>query len=1512
MAFSDMTLACTRLWTSNCMMAKRKKGMSFMIQRSPAQETNNFSVVGVGALGSRAALEQFFAQIPEESGMAFVVLYENKATLSSLQALTTLPVTEVTQATTLEPNHIYLIPAHKQLAVVEDELRLLESSGKYKGLDDFFRGLAEGFENRLVAVLLSTLGADGLLGLRHVKEHWGITLAQDAALPRNVIDIVLAAAEMPKKLLSLRQMSGRLSPLRQEIALLETAPVSEATEKVALPPSEVASEALKDILTLLKENTGHDFQNYKQPTLLRRIARRLQVHELSDMAGYLGFLRRRPEEVQGLLNDLLISVTDFFRDEEAFETLGRNVLPRLFANKTSADTVRIWCCGCATGEEAYSLAMLFSEYTSKRSNVPKFQIFASDISEQVIRTAREGHYDLKSLAGVSPERLERFFVKDAGGYRVKKELRDTVLFTLHNVLRDPPFSRLELISCRNLLIYLNRETQEKVLKLFQFALRPGSYLFLGSSESTESAPGLFTTLDKQHRLYQSRATSVSHGALSVMPLSGRWEVKTPDLPLRPREQRVSYGELHYKLLEAFAPPSVLVNEEDSIVHLSEHAGQFLHLSGGEPSRQLFQVVHPGLKLELQRALFEAKKGSGVGVSRHIPFKLAGKDIFVTITVRLVTLLESSSGFYLVTFKEEPLETSGQAVSKEPTRDTLVEWLEEELQTSREQLRMTIEQYESSAEELRASNEEFQALNEELRAASEELETSKEELQSVNEELLTMIDDLKRTEEALRASREELEKQTRLYDTTLSTIHDYVYNFDREGRFLYANQVLLDLWGLSKEQAFGKTMADLNYPKEVERTLLEAVREVFATGKTVTNETFYTAPNGRSGYFENILSPFFASDGSTEFVSGSSRDITERKSAEAALRESEARFHNMADYAPVMVWVTDADGTCTYLSQSWYDFTGQTPETGLGFGWLNATHPDDRAESARIFLEANNKRESFRLEYRLRHKDGSYHWAIDSARPRFSDDGTFLGYIGSVLDIDERKQTEEALRAQHELTTTIANNATQAIFMMNAAGYCTFMNPAAETMLGFSFEEIRRRPLHDMIHHHHPDGRPYPMHECPIDRALPENFDIREHEDTFIRKNGEFFPVLVAASPIFRDGKPVSTVIEVRDITERKRWEETLRASEQALREADRRKDDFLAVLGHELRNPLAPIRMGVEIMKRSNDLATIQEARDIIERQTEQLTHLLDDLLDVSRISRGAISLHKERVDLAETVRLALESSQTLFEERNHQLTLLLPPTPIYLEADKTRLTQIILNLLTNAAKYTNPGGSITLRAELKEHEVMVAVQDNGIGIPPQLQPKVFDMFTRLERKESYQQQGLGIGLSLVKQLSELHGGKVEVFSEGEGRGSTFMLHLPVAVSAPADGKTGSQPSSQAPLSRRILVVDDYAANLKMIARMLRLMGHQVVTAERAEEALLRLEEFSPEVILLDLNLPGMNGYELAQCIRSNPAHNSKKLFALTGYGQPSDVEKTKQAGFDDHLVKPVELEKLEALLARV
>ena len=736
-------------------------------------------VVGIGAsAGGVKALSEFFDRLPADSGMAFVVILhlspQHKSNLAEvLQVRTKMPVSQVTEAVRVEANHVYVIPPISHLILTDGWIRLTEpeeSRGRRVPIDLFFRSLAEAWESRAIAIVLSGSGADGTLGLRRIKERGGVTLAQDPreaeqdAMPRSainagVVDFVLPVAEIPAKLLALRE-----NALRIEL------PVSDETRH------EKGADALRDLLALLRARTGHDFSSYKRSTVLRRIERRLQVNEVRDIPSYLELIREQPLEVQLLLRDLLISVTNFFRDPEAFAALSLQVIPNLFVSRTASDQVRVWVSGCATGEEAYSMAMLLTEYADQFSSSPKIQVFATDIDEEAINTARNGIYPDTIAADVSPERLKRFFNKEAQHYRIRKEVREAVLFASHNVLRDPPFSRIDLISCRNLLIYLNRETQERVLEVFHFALRPDGFLFLGSSESAEGSSALFSPFDKKHRIYKRRAVTPAARPLPAMPISSRWEARLTQTGTAGSARPMSVGDLHnLKLLERYIPPSVLVNEEHDIVHISGQAGRFLRFADGEPSRNLLKAAHPMLRLELRAALFAAVQKGGQVESRRIRAWIEGQSRLINLTVEPLTEPEAARGFLVVIFDEieDPLapqpevEAARAEMTGEVPMEPVVRQLEEELQRTRDQLRATIEQYETSVEELKASNEELQAINEELRSATEELETSKEELQSVNEELTTVNHELK--EKVEEVSRANSDLQNLLASTEIGTI-----------------------------------------------------------------------------------------------------------------------------------------------------------------------------------------------------------------------------------------------------------------------------------------------------------------------------------------------------------------------------------------------------------------------------------------------------------------------------------------------------------------------------------------------------------------------------------------------------------------------------------------------------------------------------------------------------------------------------------------------------------------------
>jgi two-component system CheB/CheR fusion protein len=712
----------------------------------------SFPVVGIGAsAGGLTALRTFLQQMPSKSGMSFVVVVhlspKHESNIDAvLQKSTRMPVRQITQPTMIEPDHIYVISPQNDLTMIDGMLHVEKSNrprGRHIAVDIFFRTLADAHRDRALGIVLSGSGGDGAAGIARIKEQGGVAIAQHpddseySDMPLNAIatgkvDFVLPVAEIPDKLIEIWSNA-------RAIAL----PAVEGKALIPTPPDTTpqAEQALGEILEILRVRSGNDFRHYKRATVLRRIERRLQVNVLKDLPRYRDFLKDHPDEAKALLADMLISVTNFFRDRESFETLERDYLDTVFSG--TDEMVRVWVPGCATGEEAYSLAMLLAEKTSELDRVDQYQIFASDIDERAIAFARAGTYPGSIITDIVPGRLRLHFSKRGERYQINKLIRDRVLFALHNVLRDPPFSRIDLISCRNLLIYLDRQVHERIFELFYFSLRPGGLLFLGSSESADSGAQYFEVVDKKARIYRARQLVHTKRPMSLLPDRSR-NLSQGLVPANEsRNGETTLAELHQRALEHYAPPSVIVNPHYDIIHLSNNVGRFLRYEGGEPSRKLLSVVIPELRAELRTTLFQCAHGGRSVEARRVCLKREGKSTYVNMIARPFQDGSAGSQFILVLFDEvEDSLATDAAGTADGGRDKVIERLEEDLRRANDRLQSTIEQSETSNEELKASNEELQAINEELRSASEELETSKEELQSLNEELLTVNHELK--------------------------------------------------------------------------------------------------------------------------------------------------------------------------------------------------------------------------------------------------------------------------------------------------------------------------------------------------------------------------------------------------------------------------------------------------------------------------------------------------------------------------------------------------------------------------------------------------------------------------------------------------------------------------------------------------------------------------------------------------------------------------------------------------
>jgi len=854
-------------------------------EQALSEKPKDFLIVGLGAsAGGVQALREFFEHTPPQSGMAYVVILhlspDHDSQLAAvLQQVTTMPVAQVTERVRVRPNHVYVVPPDQHLLMEDEHIAVVRNThvaDRRAPVDIFFRTLADSHQARAVGVILSGTGANGSMGIKRIKERGGAAFVQNPReaeyneMPRNAI-----ATELIDESLPVREIPAKIVAYKESLATVDIPQQPEHTP-------EDQQQALREIFTMLRVRTGHDFSNYKRPTLLRRIERRINVRNLPNLPMYAAYMHDHPEESVALLKDLLISVTNFYRDRHAFEHIQTQILPAILAKKHAGDSLRMWCIGCATGEEAYSLAMLCAEQTAGVIDAPKIQIFASDIDEEAIATAREGYYTLNDAADVSPERLRRFFNHDGDGYRIRREIREMILFANQNVLKDPPFSHIDLVSCRNMLIYLNSTAQERVMETVHFALEPGGYLFLGSAESAATATDLFNLVSQEHHIYQARVVGVKQFPVPEAVPHFRFDKSFGMLATEAESRqaaltRISYGELHQQLLEAYAPPSIVVNEEYEIVHLTERAGRYLQMGGGEPSQNLLRLIRPELRLEVRTALYQAVQRQVAVEARGLKVRIEDRTETVNVLIRPVMETgEATKGFILLLFEPAIVEAGDGAQAIVEAADTgMAQHLEDELIRVKSQLRSSVEQFELQNEELKASNEELQAMNEEMRSAAEELETSKEELQSINEELTTVNQELKVKVEELSMSSSNL--QNLINSTDIATVF-----LDRSFRVALFTPPARDIYNLIPAD-IGRPLSDIT-SKLAHDAFLEDAEAVLE--KLTTLEREIDATDGKT-YLMRV-SPYRTEEDRINGVVLTFLNITGRKRAEAAIRDSDAQ------------------------------------------------------------------------------------------------------------------------------------------------------------------------------------------------------------------------------------------------------------------------------------------------------------------------------------------------------------------------------------------------------------------------------------------------------------------------------------------------------------------------------------------------------------------------------------------------------------------------------------------------
>jgi two-component system CheB/CheR fusion protein len=1283
----------------------------------PTDAARPTSIVGVGAsAGGLEAFTQLLHHLPVDTGMAFVLVqhldpaHESELTRILARA-TPMPTREVTDNLRVEPNHVYVIPPNVNMSIVGGELKLLpRPAGRapHRSVDFFLESLAQDQRERAIGVILSGTASDGTLGLEAIKAEAGITFAQDESakhdsMPRSAIaagcvDFVLSPENIAKELARIAshpyiaspdgfitpepEVEGRAAPdspvpsgedERSEATAHQddTTPLpsgghgvpsleaKRARREAKSDPAASDDNGFKKTLLLLRDHCDVDFSLYKSNTIQRRIARRVILNKLDTVDEYAAFLKGNAKELDTLYSDVLISVTSFFRNSDAFEALKHKVFPKLIVKRKGDDPVRVWVLGCSTGQEAYSIAISFAEFSDSIPGAPKLQVFATDLNNTLLDKARHGLYARTLAEDVSPERLRRFFVEEDGGYRVSKPLRDQIVFARQNVISDPPFSRMELISCRNLMIYLEPRLQEKLIPTFHYALKLGGFLFLGASESIGQFTDLFELVDKRHKIFVRKPVSTPAGQLPVsvertiyQPTGRRAPVLMgPGQDEGSRTELSAQREADRVSVHQFAPPGVLINAENQILQFRGPTGAFFEPPQGKASFDVLKMARPGLMLPLRAAINKAKKENQTVRKENVQVDQDGGT--QTVTIQVMPLKNIKERCFLILFEVAAVPQADRPILNVPSQRSLskkgesrrIAALERELVEIRDYLQSVQEQAEATTEELQASNEEVQSANEELQSINEELETSKEELESTNEELTTV-------NEEMAQRNAELSRLLGDLNNLQVSIHTPI--------LLLGRDLTIRRFTPPAQKLFNLLSTDINRPlSSIRHNLVESRADVASA---------------------EAWSPY---------------------PLEILIRE-----------------VIDTVAT---------------------------------------------------RECELQDKEGR--WYMLRARPYMTPENKLDGAVLMLTDIDAVKRAEEELK------------------------------------------------------------------------------------------------------------------------------------------NIDRRKNEFLALLAHELRNPLAPISNAVQVLRHSKgDEESVLAVGAMMERQIGQMVRLVDDLLDISRISRGKIELRWDRVELASALRQASETARVAYC-KDHELSVTLPSQPVYLNADPTRLAQIVDNLLNNACKFTRKGSRIGLTAEREAGQAVIRVRDTGIGIAADQLSRVFDMFTQLDTSLERSVGGLGIGLTVVKTLVEMHGGTVEVQSAGIGQGSEFTVRLPIL----ADETTLPPEPVARPTAgqgRRILVVDDNHDSAESLATLLKATGNETHTAYDGHSAVEAAATFRPDVVLLDIGLPKLNGYDVARRIREQPWGKGMVLVALSGWGQEEDRHRSNEAGFNGHFVKPVEYAALEKFLA--
>ena len=1489
---------------------------------------HNFFIVAIGAsAGGLQALETFFSNLPDHPNAAFVVTQhlspDHKSMMEEiLQRKTSMTVSSIEDGMKIEPSQVYILPPGKHLVVRNSHLCLVEPDASNYPIDKFFRSLVEEWKEKTIAILLSGTGRDGTEGIQAISRVGGIGLVQSpetaqfnsmpsSAIPSGLVDEILSPQELAQTVFELIRYSDNF-------------PDSSPEEAVLIDP-----EQLQSILDILTNREKIDFSHYKISTLSRRIHHRCALTYNNNLKEYIDLLKNSEEEQKLLRRDLLIGVTQFFRDRPAWKYLESEVLPKLIAQLEPQEQLRIWVSACATGEEAYSMAILVDEAISKVDKPIQVKIFATDIDRDSLQKAAIGTYPESIGNDISTERLEKYFTFTGEHFRVKRFLREMLIIAPHDLTKNAGFSKMNLVSCRNVLIYMQPQLQQHVLKLLHFALATRGILFLGSSETLGDIREEFTTIQPKWKVFRKRRNAT----LPMAQMSRQQTIINP-LPTPSVTNTKSERQLDRLLADVFKYcldrqpiTCLLVNQDNQLLRVFYNAAGLLEFPVGKANLDVTDIIHPNLRLPLSTALHRAKRDranaqqsdrdsvlyTGIKINRD------GTELNVSLRVGAQAENSALGDYLVVVFEiEAPAVPSRGIVSfdvEEEAANQLTE-LEYELQQTRENLQVTIE-------ELETTNEEQQATNEELLASNEELQSINEELQSVNEELYTVNSEH-------QSKIQELTQLNNDIDNLLRSTNIGVVFLDRKlniRKFTPASTQAINI----KPNDVGRPLGDITNNLEL-FDLATILQQVINDQQPLEQEVKITKTGEHLLMRVNL---YLRENGDNDGVVVTFVKIDELKQVQDELSRANSLLENLYSTSPAGLSLHDRDFRYLRINQALADINGFSIEEHIG-KTVSEIVPQLATKIEPILqqvIETDRPVSNVQIQGTTPVAPNlTRYWSISCYPVDLLDEKKGIGSV--IIDITEQIEAEKSLKESE------AN-------LLEAQQLTHLGNWEMEVNDNFELDTTSAIWSEELFHIYGLDpqqGVPtfaellqlHPPEEREIIRSaftkLIDNCSSYNLDLSCARPDGKTrYLNSIGRANCDSTGKVIKLYGAVMDITERKQIEAELVRQNRALEEAiavaqaadsaNQAKSDFLANMSHEIRTPMNAILSVAQLLELTEIDDEQRKLLSTLKSNGNKLLTLINDILDLSKIEARELKLNTQKFALQTIADNLTNSFAPQVEKKGLKLEINVDPNlPQWLIGDDFRLHQVLSNLISNALKFTTQGEiTVTISAtdEITTNDseigVNFCVADTGIGIPRSIQKKLFQPFTQADNSTTRQYGGTGLGLTISRRIVELMGGTIDVESVVD-EGSTFWFTVPLkltSIDEMPEFPVAEPPSSEVATDDSfktisILVVEDYQDNRDLILFMLDTLGYKADTVNDGQEALLQLAQQQYDLILMDCQMPVVDGYQATETIRDREGLlRHTPIIGLTANAMSNDRQKCLDAGMDDYLSKPIDLEKL-------